>query len=91
MTAKIEELRREIDIIDHNIVENLAKRRHIILEIAKIKRENNMQIFDPSREAALKEKIRRMAAENGLDEGFVLELYDAILKNSREEQKNANF
>jgi chorismate mutase len=90
MAATIEELRREIDRIDSLIVENLAKRRGIVLELAGIKKENGIKIFDPSREKELKERIRRKANDSGLDENFVLKLYDIILEKSKKEQENEN-
>ena len=90
MAATIEELRREIDRIDSLIVENLAKRRGIVLELAGIKKENGIKIFDPLREKELKERIRRKANDSGLDENFVLKLYDIILEKSKKEQENEN-
>ena len=87
---RLEEFRKEIDKIDDVIVESLAKRRHIVLELARIKKQNNIAIFDPSREARLKEKLKTRADDLGLDENFVLKLYGLILENSKKEQENEN-
>jgi len=91
MAATIEELRKEIDGIDTVLVESLAKRRSIVLDLARIKKENGIKIFDPSRERELKERITKRAVDLGLDEDFVLKLYDIILEKSKKEQENENF
>ena len=49
----IEELRKEIDVVDKNIKELFIKRMQIIEQIADIKAENNDDIFKPERETQI--------------------------------------
>jgi chorismate mutase len=83
----LEDIRKEIDIVDNNIVELLRKRKNLAKEVAKIKKEANKPIFDPEREKQLLEKLRLKAKEKNLDEEFIIGIYRLILKNSKEEQE----
>ena len=76
MTQNLEELRKEINNVDDNIIELLAKRKNIIKEIALIKKELNKPIFDKNREDELIERLKVKSRENGLDENFVASLYN---------------
>jgi chorismate mutase len=49
MKDQLEDLRKQIDEIDELIVSLLAKRMKIVKEIGRIKKENNLPVFDKSR------------------------------------------
>jgi len=50
MTKNIEELRKEIDVIDRQITDLLTKRIDVVKEIGRYKKENNISIGAPVRE-----------------------------------------
>jgi chorismate mutase/prephenate dehydratase len=52
----IDELRKEIDAIDRELVSLFERRMAIVSDIALYKLENNMEVFDRGREEALLEK-----------------------------------
>ena len=83
----LEELRKEIDRIDNEILSRLIKRKNIVKEIAKIKKELGKPILDEEREQQLIEKLKLKSNEKGLDRDFIGSLYGIIIKNSREEQE----
>ena len=59
----LEELRRKIDEIDSRLVELLNERAKVVLRIGELKRKQNRQIYDPSREQQVYKKIE--AANQG--------------------------
>jgi len=85
----IEEARKEIDKIDDNIIELLAKRKNLIKEIASIKKELNKPIIDKEREQEIMERLKKISKEKELDENFISSIYEIIVKNSRNEQDNS--
>ena len=82
----IEEARKDIDKIDDNIIELLAKRKNLIKEIASIKKELNKPIIDEEREQEIIERLKKISKEKDLDENFISSIYEIILNNSKEEQ-----
>jgi chorismate mutase/prephenate dehydratase len=56
----LERLRVEIDALDDRIVELLNARARVVVEIGKIKQQNNAPIYAPEREKAVLEKVRRL-------------------------------
>jgi len=49
MKNRLENLRKQIDKIDKSIISLLAERMKIVKEIGRIKKENNLPVFDKSR------------------------------------------
>lgn len=88
MTQNLEESRKEIDNIDDEIISLLSKRKGVSKKIAEIKKELNKPIFDKDREQQILERLKDKSKEKDLDENFIISLYNIILKNSRDEQKN---
>lgn len=85
---ELEELRKEIDRIDDEIIMLLSKRKTLVKDIAVLKKTKNAPVFDKEREAQLMIRLKKKAKENGLDEDFISKLYSHILENSRDEQEN---
>jgi chorismate mutase len=46
----LEELRKEIDLLDETILETIAKRRVLVTKIGEYKKEKGIQILDKKRE-----------------------------------------
>src|SRR5262245_55780892 len=55
-------LRLQIDALDRQIVELLNQRARVVVEIGKIKQQNNAPIYTPDREKAVLEKVRQFNA-----------------------------
>lgn len=77
---KLEEYRKEIDKIDKAIVEYLNKRARVVLEIKKLKQENNIPLYDARREEEL---INNVAKYNKgpLYNDNVVQIFECILRN----------
>ena len=64
---KIEEYRAEIDAVDREIVEFLNKRAGLAIAIRRLKPLAGTELFDPSREDAIYEKICNVNADTSSD------------------------
>ncbi|MDE2588252.1 MAG: chorismate mutase [Patescibacteria group bacterium] len=87
MNKTLEELRKEIDAIDANIVEMLGKRMEIVKEIGKIKKEMQKEIFDDNRWQQVLINIKEKATAVHLDTSFIENLYSLIHKHAQELEK----
>jgi chorismate mutase / prephenate dehydratase len=56
----LEQHRRKIDDLDAQIVEKLNERARVVVEIGKLKQQNNAPIYAPDREKAVLEKVRSL-------------------------------
>ncbi len=80
----LDEIRVEIDKIDKELVPLLKKRMECSLEVAKIKRAENLPIYHPGRE---KQILDRVESEAGQEYGpYVSSIYRSIMSVSRSYQ-----
>jgi chorismate mutase/prephenate dehydratase len=56
----LEPLRKQIDALDARIVELLNERANVVVEIGRIKQQNNSPIYAPDREKAVLQKLRSL-------------------------------
>ncbi len=80
---KIQPIREEIDSIDGQILDLLARRNQQVEKVVALKKEYHMPVFHPAREADLISGLREQAEQCGVAPDFIEELYRLILKNSR--------
>lgn len=79
---KLEELRKNIDYIDDDIIRLLIERFKIVEQIISLK----SNIEDRDREKEILDKIR-IATDNQVNPKFFTELYNMIFKESKRIQK----
>ena len=77
----LEDCRKEIDIIDKELVSLFARRMAVAKDVAAYKKETGMAIFDSERERKLLEKVEENAGEEFGD--YARRLYSSILDLSR--------
>jgi len=70
-TKTLEDLRKEIDAIDQQILEILVKRIDIVKQIGELKNIYNMPVIDEKRREKLLESITQRAKLFNLSEEFV--------------------
>jgi len=58
--AALDALRRQIDELDHKIVDLLNDRARIVVDIGKLKQQHNTPIYSPDREKMVLEKVRKL-------------------------------
>lgn len=82
----LEKLRTEIDKTDRELTELFEKRMRTILEIARYKKENGIEILNAGRE----EKVLENAVKNLKDEDLtedVKDFFTGLMRISRDYQK----
>jgi len=84
-------IRAGIDETDDGVVRLLARRRRLVLELAKIKKELAIPIYDRKREQALIERVKKWGARHELNEEFVEVVFRLIVMNSKETQYHEVF
>ena len=82
----LQALRDEIDRIDNQILDLLARRKNVVSEVAGVKREFALKVRDRVREASLLEDRRMRCAELGLRNEVIESLYRVVLTASRDHQ-----
>lgn len=76
---RIAELRDEINGLNVQIVELLARRVEVAKRIGEAKREQNLPIVDRTREGKVYERVRELAIEGGLDPEDVEKVFREIV------------
>jgi chorismate mutase len=87
-TENLSELRRQIDDIDENLLEILARRMRISREIGIYKKEHNMPILQTPRYGEILEKRARTAVEMDLNPEFIEKIMKEIHEESIRQQMN---
>lgn len=80
---KLEELRNQMDALNREIVELFAKRVSVAIEIARIKKESNLPVYDPVREKEQRELLRHVAEKTGLSPAVIDEIFVLFVEYSK--------
>ena len=86
----LQDLRKEIDQIDNDLIDLIQKRTYLANDIVLSKLALNMDIFDPKREKLIHEKIEKVSIEKKLNnntKNSILEIMNILINLSKEEQK----
>lgn len=80
----LDEIRKQIDEIDGQILELFCRRMNLVKEVAAYKIENGLPVLRPEREQSILENVsNRAGAEYGL---YAAELFRCLMEVSREMQ-----
>lgn len=86
-SLQLEEVRKEIDIIDDELVRLLVRRFDRAVQAARLKSEMGKNLFDGNREEAIIEAIRQMAQTEGVCEESDLKSLESIFRELLHESK----
>ena len=75
----LQESRDELDVIDRSLVQVLARRSKVILEVIRYKRANSMAVVDRDREDRMLASIERVAASEGLDPRIARQVLRSVI------------
>jgi chorismate mutase-like protein len=78
----LEGFRAEIDAVDCQIVEALAKRFEICQRVANFKKQHGIAMMQPERVEAVKQRRRELGMQYGLDGDFMVALYSVIIQET---------
>jgi len=89
MSASLSPFREEIDALDTQIVELLARRFAVVRRVAVVKKAEGLPAVLPDRIEAVKQRAAAMGQTKGLDPEFVSNLYQMIIDEAcRLEEKH---
>ncbi|QMT59096.1 chorismate mutase [Legionella sp. PC997] len=83
----LDELRKQIEQADANLIELLAKRQELSKQIGALKSKEGKKITDRSREKQLFEYYGHLSKEYHLQQEFINRVFKIIIANSRKVQK----
>tara|TARA_A100001011_G_scaffold398486_2_gene503095 strand:+ start:396 stop:686 length:291 start_codon:yes stop_codon:yes gene_type:complete len=75
----LEELRKDIDVIDLKILDLIQKRKDLVTEVVKLKKRD--QIVDQKRIEFILNKLRKEALSRGLAVEFIEDIWTLMIKN----------
>lgn len=84
---QLNELRTDIDECDRELLELLAKRMDIVLQIGQIKKENNISVLQTGRWDAIVKRIHERADQYHFSTEFVDKVFKAIHQESIDKQQ----
>ena len=79
----IEDLRNDIDRVDEVLVRLLNERARCACEIGKIKKEQNVDIYQPDREKQVLNHVRSVSAQGPLAPEAIVRLFERIIDEAR--------
>ena len=82
----LEKQRAEIDAIDREIVALFERRMQVVVDVARIKKENGLAILDANREKEVITKVQSYLKDDTLKEELA-EAYETLMKVSKDYQK----
>jgi chorismate mutase/prephenate dehydrogenase len=85
-SGSLSALRAQIDALDHQIIELLARRMEIVRDLSAVKRAEGRRVRDPERERAVLEDRTRQGQARQLPPELVESLFRVVLRGSREYQ-----
>jgi chorismate mutase len=85
--ARIENCRTEIDDIDEEVIQLLARRMHLVREIGVVKKEKNVAVLQPERFRALRDALHALGDKNELSDEFIVLLIEALHQESINQQE----
>jgi len=85
-SSTLSAIRREIDLMDDNLMILLHQRQSLVASLGKLKKRAGAKIADPVREKKILESRLSLLAETVLDEELVRALYSAVFRHSRKIQ-----
>lgn len=85
--SKLNNLRAQIDILDHQLIETLGKRMKVSDGIGTLKKSRNVAVLQSSRWNEILGKMILEGETKGLSEEFVLRMFKAIHQESINHQE----
>ena len=79
----LDDLRNDIDRVDEVLVRLLNERARCVCEIGRLKKAQNVDVYQPDREKQVLEHVRSIAAEGPLGSEAVARLFERIIDEAR--------
>lgn len=89
MSRQLDDLRRNIDEIDAQLVELLNARASCALEIGRVKQQAGMPVYQPGRESQVLDHVRQINP-GPLDNRAIKRLFERIIDEARRLERLAD-
>lgn len=84
---RIEDVRKEIDKVDNEIIQQIAKRQELAKKIARLKFSDGLPIHDEKRTKEVLEGIFNQSVEAKIDPVAVQKIFEILVAMSEERQR----
>ena len=84
---KLRDLRVFIDDLDRRIVGLLNERVSVVEDIGRVKRDADMPVVEPDREARVFENVRSVTSDDPLAQQAMQRIFERIIEEMRQIQK----
>lgn len=84
MIEKLEEYRAQIDALDRELIDILARRIRVIKAVGHLKAQENISVVQSARAEEVKRRNAQLAAEKGINPEFVRRFYDMLIDHAHE-------
>jgi chorismate mutase len=84
---RIEDIRKEIDKIDNEIIRQIVKRQELAVRIARVKFEQGLPIHDERRTKVVLDGIFNRSVEARIDPVSVQKIFEVLVAMSEEKQR----
>ncbi|PKF51701.1 bifunctional chorismate mutase/prephenate dehydrogenase [Enterovibrio nigricans] len=91
MVAELSCLRDQIDEVDKQMVELLARRLALVSEVGEVKSEHGLPIYAPDREAAMLASRREEAASKGVPPDLIEDILRRTMRESYASENDSGF
>ena len=85
----LEELRDEIEAIDHDIVDLIARRTYVADTVARVKAERDLETTDEAQETAVMERAGENAEAFDVDANLVKAIFRLLIELNKVEQRES--
>jgi chorismate mutase-like protein len=88
--SHLDDLRRDIDEVDREILQLLARRMQLVLQVGDYKRKHHLAIYDPDRERRMLERLAS-SSPAPLSAESAKRIFERLIDESRSlEQRHVN-
>lgn len=85
--SKLDDARKEINLVDEEMVKLFERRMQAVQMVAEYKKENHLPVLDASREQCIIDKNVSMLTNKNLEEYYRI-FFEGVLNSSKEYQKD---
>ncbi len=91
MAVELNELRDQIDNVDKQMVELLARRLALVEQVGEVKSQHGLPIYAPDREAAMLASRRDEAERKGVPPQLIEDILRRVMRESYASEKDSGF
>ena len=79
------QLRNQIDMVDEELLIYLNRRAELVIEVGQIKQKENIDVFDPGREAELMKRLNSLN-KGPMENEMLQELFQSLINTLKKLQ-----